>query len=291
MRGCTHASVQAAQESLRRGDKHNTIDLSLPDQLDIQATVSEQVPCSSRVRTSLDEPPLIAEDREMRLEFPGFPPEARQFLRDLSVNNNRDWFRSHKADYERHVREPLLALVEELGSALAEHSPGYLRDPRKSVYRIYRDVRFSKNKAPYKTHAAAVFPPLGLERHAGAGFYFHFSADALLIGGGVYAPGSNELRRIREQIAGDPAELRKILAAKPYRQAYAGLEGETLKRVPQGFPKDHPAADLLVRKQFLSGAQLSAEEIEKPTITALIDRHFRAIAPLLEYLNRPLRTF
>lgn len=225
----------------------------------------------------------------MRFTFPGFPPEARQFLRDLAANNDREWFKAHKPDYDAFVRGPLLALVGELGTALMEHSPGYVCDPRRSVYRIYRDIRFSKNKAPYKTHAAAVFPPLGLERHAGAGFYFHFSAEELLVGGGVYAPGSGELRSIRQQIAEDPAELREILGAAAFRKAFGDLEGQRLKRVPQGFPKDHPAADLLVFKQFLAGTTLPAEAIEKRTAAALIDRHFRTLSPLLAYLNRPLR--
>lgn len=225
----------------------------------------------------------------MDFTFPGFPPAARQFLRDLAANNNREWFKARKSDYDSCLREPLLALVEELGTALMEHSPGYLCDPRRSVYRIYRDIRFSKNKAPYKTHAAAVFPPLGLERHAGAGFYFHFSAEELLIGGGVYAPGSTELRSIRQQIAEDPEELREILGSAAFRKAFGDLEGEKLKRVPQGFPKDHPGADLLVHKQFLAGTTLSADEIERPMIAPLIDRHFRTISPLLAYLNRPLR--
>ena len=134
-----------------------------------------------------------------------------------------------------------------------------------------------------------MFPPLGLERHAGAGFYLHFSAEELLVGGGVYAPGSRELRSIRQQIADDPAELREILGNAAFRKAFGDLEGQQLKRVPQGFPKDHPAADLLVFKQFLAGTTLPAEEIEKRTVAALIDRRFRTLSPLLTYLNRPLR--
>lgn len=222
----------------------------------------------------------------MEFTFPGFAPEARQFLRDLKANNNRDWFHARKPDYDNFVREPLLELVLEVSMAIAEHSPGHDIDPRKAVYRIYRDVRFSKNKDPYKTHAAAVFPPTGLERHAGAGFYFHFSADELLVGGGVYAPTPDILRRIRGQIASDPDELRDILAAADYRKLYSGLEGQRLKRTPRGFAPDHPAADLLVYKQFLSGATLSAEVIEQPSIGELLDRYFRALAPLLAYLNR-----
>ena len=225
----------------------------------------------------------------MEFQFPGFPPEARQFLRDLRENNNREWFRSRKAHFERHVRDPLLHLVGELGVALAEHSPGYLCNARKSVYRIYRDIRFSKDKSPYKTHVAAVFPPIALARHAGAGFYFHFSADELLVGGGVYAPSSSDLRLIREQIAANPDELRAILAEDAFRQAFAGIEGQRLKRTPRGFARDHEAAELLRYKQFLAGATLPSAEVEQPSIAGLLDSHFRVIAPLLAYLNRPLQ--
>ncbi len=225
----------------------------------------------------------------MRFRFQGFDPEARRFLRELGENNNRAWFLARRADYERHVRGPLLSLVEELGESLGEYAPGYLRDPRKSVYRIYRDVRFSRNKEPYKTHAAAVFPRVGFERHSGAGFYFHFSADELLVGGGVYAPGSRELLRIREEIASAPDALRAILSGRAFSEAFGGLEGQRLTRMPRGFPRDHPAADLLRLKQFLAGATLSAEEIEKPSIASRIDGLFRTIAPLLEYLNHLLR--
>lgn len=225
----------------------------------------------------------------MRFLFRGFDPQAREFLRDLGENNHREWFQAHKAIYERTLRGPLLELVGELGAAREEHCPGYATEPRKAVYRIYRDVRFSKNKAPYKTHAAALFAPLGLDRHAGAGFYFHFSADELLVGGGVYAPGSAELRKIRQQIAAEPDELRAILASPVFRGTFGAMRGETLKRTPQGFPRDHSASDLLVRKQFLAGATLAAEEVEKPSIAELLDRHFRVLAPLLEYFNRPLR--
>lgn len=221
--------------------------------------------------------------------FPGFQPEARRFLRELALNNKRDWFRARKPDFERFVRNPLLKLVEQLGDAIAGYAPGYERDPKRSVYRIYRDIRFSRNKDPYKTHASAVFPPVGLPRHGGAGFYFHFSADELLVGGGLYAPGGPALQRIRQQIAANPDELRAILQEKAFGRVFGGLEGQQLKRSPRGYPRDHPAVDLLVFKQFLAGAKLPAGLIEEPSIGELVDQHFRIIAPLLEYLNRPLR--
>ncbi len=224
----------------------------------------------------------------MSTRFKGFSPDARKFLRALRKNNNRDWFLANKAKYEESVREPLIELVHEVGAELDEYSPGYVTDPKRAVYRIYRDVRFSKDKSPYKTHVAAVFAFRGPEKHAGAGFYFHFSADELLVGGGVYAPGSSELLKIRQQIAADPDELRAIIRDRTFKKLFTTIEGEQLKRIPKGFPQDHPGADLLVYKQFLAGATLPASEVESPNISKTITKHFKAIAPFLHYLNRAI---
>jgi len=225
----------------------------------------------------------------MRTGFGGFPPQARQFLRALHANNRRDWFRPRKAEYERYVREPLFELGNELGRALQRHSPEPCFDPRRSVYRIYRDVRFSKNKDPYKTNAAVVFPPSGLGRHAGASFYFHFSADELLVGGGLYRPTSDSLRRIRAKIADDPGSLRAILADANFRASFGEMSGDRLKSVPRGYARNHPAADLLAYKQYLAGATLPAKVIERPTVVEVVDQHFRAMAPLVSYLTRAIQ--
>ncbi len=222
----------------------------------------------------------------METHFKGFSPDARKFLRELAENNNRDWFLRNKARYEESVRAPLIELVRDLGADLESYSPGYVTDPKKAVYRIYRDVRFSKDKRPYKTHAAAVFAFRGPEKHAGAGYYFHFSAEELLVGGGVYAPGSAELLKIRQRIAAHPDDLRAIVAKRTFRKLFTGIEGEKLKRIPKGFARDHPAADLLAYKQFLAGAALPASEVESPGVSNTIARHFRAIAPFIQYLNR-----
>ncbi len=224
----------------------------------------------------------------MSAPFPGFPPQARQFLRELRENNRRDWFQPRKADYLRFVRAPLVELGEVVGASLARHSPRHVFDSRRCVYRIYRDVRFAKNKDPYKTHAAVIFPPDGAARHEAAGFYFHFSADELLVGGGLYAPTSGGLRQVRQRIVEEAGQLRAILAERSFRRRFGSLQGQRLKRGPLGFPRDHPAADLLLHKQFLAGATLDAGEIERSTIAPLINEHFRALAPLLAYINRAL---
>src|SRR5579883_2307203 len=114
--------------------------------------------------------------------FAGFPKESLTFLRSLQRHNNREWFQEHKTIYENAIKQPLCALVEALAADFAKFAPEMVASPKASVYRIYRDTRFSKNKAPYKTHAAAVFPHKGLEKHQGAGYYLHISPDELLVG-------------------------------------------------------------------------------------------------------------
>ena len=137
----------------------------------------------------------------MKPRFPGFPPEARKFLKQLKRNNNREWFMPRKSVYEEKVKAPMTELVLTLGEAMRDFAPELAADPKKAIYRIYRDVRFSKDKSPYKTWIAAVFPPRGHEKHAGAGAYFHVTFDEILVAGGVYAPGPKELLAIRRHIA------------------------------------------------------------------------------------------
>lgn len=224
----------------------------------------------------------------MKTPFPGFPPEARKFLRDLKANNTREWFQARKQIYEQQVRAPMTELVLALGEELREAAPELLTDPKKAIYRIYRDVRFSRDKSPYKTHIAATFGPRGLEKHTGAGTYFHIAPDEVLVAGGVYMPGSRELLAIRQHVASHSGELRRILKERSFRKAFGGLQGERLKRVPKGFASGHPAADLLVHKQFLAFAHLPPELAETPKLYKELLKHFQVMLPFLRFLNAPL---
>src|SRR5206468_2687717 len=132
-------------------------------------------------------------------------------------------------------------------------APELVSSPKGSMYRIYRDTRFSENKAPYKTHVAAVFPTRGLQKHEGAGLYFHVSPTEVWIGGGMYAPQTPQLQAVREHIAANVKRLRAIVESPGFRRRVGRLEGERLQRVPRGFPKDHQAAAFLRFRQFLAG--------------------------------------
>ena len=136
----------------------------------------------------------------MKSRFAGFPPETRKFLRNLKRNNRREWFQPRKETFDQVVKAPMTELVLALGEALRDVAPELNTDPKKAVYRIYRDTRFSKDKTPYKTWAAAVFSPRGFPKHAAAGAYFHIGPDEILAGGGIYAPGATELRTLRGHI-------------------------------------------------------------------------------------------
>jgi uncharacterized protein (TIGR02453 family) len=224
----------------------------------------------------------------MAARFPGFPAVGLTFLRDLKANNNREWFTPRKMVYEQTVKRPMTELVLALAEEFRTFAPDVIADPAKCIYRIYRDVRFSNDKSPYKTHVAASFYPRGIPKHAGAGYYVHIAPEEVLIGGGVYMPGSQELFAIRQKIAAKPEAIRVIVADRNFKKLFGELEGEKLKRVPKGFAPDDPAADLLVHKQFLASVTLPAEAAtEKKFFTELV-KYFKAISLLIDFLNEPL---
>ena len=219
---------------------------------------------------------------------PRFTQATLKFLRSLKRNNRREWFNAHREEYETHVRQPIVAFVERLADDFRDFAPDLIASPKVSVYRIYRDTRFSPNKAPYKTHAAAVFPPKGLPKHEGGGLYFHVSPDEVWIGGGMYAPQTPQLVAVREHIAANHRRLRAIVDSPGFRREVGELEGEKLQRVPRGFPKDHPAAEYLRFRQFLAGRECPPSIATSRSFHRTLLTVFRRVAPLVRFLNEPL---
>lgn len=219
---------------------------------------------------------------------PRFTPETLAFLRRLARHNDREWFREHRADYEEHVKGPMVALIDALAVDLPRIAPDLTANPKTSLYRIHRDTRFSANKAPYKTHVAAIFPHRALPKHEGAGLYVHVEADRVFIGGGLYRPQPRQLQRLREHLADHGDRLRKLTAAPAFRRNFGEMSGERLKRTPRGFPADHPAGDLLRLKQFLAGCERPPEFATGPRFYSSLLRLFGHLAPLIEFLNAPL---
>ena len=219
---------------------------------------------------------------------PRFTADTLKFLRALKRNNRREWFNAHREQYEAHVRRPMTAIVERLADDVRAFAPELVVSPKVSMYRIYRDTRFSENKTPYKTHAAAVFPTRGLLKHEGAGVYFHISPDEVWIGGGMYAPQPPQLLAVREHIATHLKQLRAIVESPGFRKTLGALEGEKLKRVPRGFAKDDPAAEYLKFRQFIAGADLPGAFTTDPKFYSTVLSVFREVVPLTRFLNAPL---
>ena len=222
----------------------------------------------------------------MGTAFPGFPKQAIAFFRQLSKNNTREWFHPRKDHYEQHVRGPMLELVAVVADDLRDFAADHVVEPKKAVYRIYRDTRFSNDKTPYKTHVAAMFPRAGLGKHTCAGFYFSVSHEQVEIAGGMYMPGPEELAAVRAAIVDDAGRtLRKLLAAPALRKHAGELLGTKLARVPRGFDAGHPAGDLLRLKQLYFDVTLPARAALEPSIRKQIVTRFRAMAPVVHYLN------
>jgi len=217
-----------------------------------------------------------------------FTPRTLAFLRALERNNRREWFHDRKDRYEAEVRAPMVALVERLAGDFADFAPDLVANPRTSLYRPYRDTRFSANKAPIKTNVGAVFPHRLLPKHEGAGFYVEIAPHHVWFGGGMYMPSSALLYQVREHIAAGHERLSKLVGSAAFKRTFGELGGEQLKRVPRGFAPDHPAAAFLKYKQFLAGHERPSEFATSPGFYRALLAAFRTLAPLVEFLNEPL---
>jgi uncharacterized protein (TIGR02453 family) len=217
-----------------------------------------------------------------------FTPRTLAFLRALERNNRREWFHARKDRYEADVRAPMAALVERLAAEFASFAPDLVASPRASMYRPYRDTRFSTDKTPIKTNVAAVFPHRLLPKHEGAGFYVEVAPHHVWFGGGIYMPSSAILYQLREHIAAEHRRLSRLVGSAAFTRTFGELGGEQLQRVPRGFPPDHPAGRFLKYKQFLAGCERPAEFATSPGFYKTLVRAFRTLAPVVEFLNEPL---
>lgn len=209
-----------------------------------------------------------------------------RFLTQLSKNNNREWFNSNKEWYKE-IREAFIAFLETAYPTLCEIDPDLAGiDIRKSVFRINRDVRFSKDKSPYKTSLAAIIIAGGRRNFSEkAGYYIHLEPGKSMIGGGAYFPPSAWLNRIRKEIASDSESFRKIISQKDFIRYFGVLTGEKLKSTPRGYAADHPDIDLLRYKSYLAVHELAKEDV----LSEQFSRHYidvvKAIKPLNDFLN------
>ena len=219
-----------------------------------------------------------------------FGPELFRFLKDLRAHNDRNWFAANRARYERDVRDPLLGFVQDVVAPLARISRQVVADPRPvggSLFRIYRDTRFSKDKSPYKTHAAAQFRHrAGKDVHA-PGFYLHLEPGAVFVGAGLWRPEPEALQAVRTTIANKPADWKKAIGGAGFRRTCA-LEGEIAKRPPRGFDPGHSLIDDIRRKDFVAVARLSEKDALSLRFLEQFVGFCRAASPLNAFLCKAL---
>jgi len=227
--------------------------------------------------------------------FDRLRPAALRFLRQLKRHNTRAWFEANRAVYETEVRGPFKALVEEMDLRLARFAPEIIGEPRRSMFRIHRDVRFSKDKSPYKTNAACWFyhadagRGVGSEASGGAGFYFQIAPGECFLGGGIWMPSRPSLNRLREALAEDPQGFEKIVLDRGFRRRFGRLDEEAmLVRLPRGYAPDHPAARWLRHQSFTAGRIITEQEALSPRLPATLARDFEALTPLVRWLNAAL---
>jgi uncharacterized protein (TIGR02453 family) len=224
--------------------------------------------------------------------FTGFRPEAIQFLADLAENNDRSWFTPRKPDYERLLKHPLEALCVALDERFRARVVPLSADPARSPFRIYRDVRFSKDKSPYKTNISASFPwsvsdadGSQAERDgADPGGYFHLGPGEVYVGGGMWHPSAAKLSAFRNAVVDDPSGVRRLVDEPRFAATFGPLSGETLKRVPAGFRADHPEAELLKHKDVTFGHRLSDADVLSPGLPDVIVDSFEIAVPVMRWL-------
>lgn len=217
-----------------------------------------------------------------------FTPAGIKFLKGLKAHNDRVWFNDRKAVYEAEVQAPWLLLLDEVNRAFAEFAPEYVKPARKAALRIYRDIRFSADKRPYKTHVAAWWSTTTMVRTSGGGFYAHVSPEEVVIAAGVYMPQPEQLLAVRRHLQEHHAEFRTLLADKKRRKLLPELDSNPLKRMPKGFAADDPAAELLLCRQWALSARLPGELATSPKLLHEIVTRFRSAAPVVAFLNTPL---
>jgi len=217
-----------------------------------------------------------------------FTPETLKFLRALKRNNDREWFRTRRDQYEQHVRAPMIAVIERLANDFKGFAPEIVASPKTSLYRIYRDTRFSDDKTPLKIQVSASFRWKGLPKGEGAGLYLEVHPQWVWIGGGFWAPPAPQLVRIREHIARTFPEIQRLSQARSFTKVLGTLDGEKLTRVPRGYPKDHPAAEYLKFKQFLAAREFPAQFATSAGFYPALIETYKTIMPLIRFLNEPL---
>jgi uncharacterized protein (TIGR02453 family) len=220
-------------------------------------------------------------------DFKGFPKDFFQFFKELAKNNERPWFEENKERYKASVVAPMSDFITAMSPRLAKMSKHFVADPRPnggSMFRIYRDVRFAKDKRPYKEHASCHFRQAGGKDVHAPGFYMHFAPDEVLFGGGMWMPEPESLNKIRQSIAGDTKAWRKVVEDKGFKAAFKEVHGDALSRPPRGFDPANPYIEDIKRKSFFAMHESTPKATQSAKLLDDVEATFRAAKPLMKFL-------
>jgi uncharacterized protein (TIGR02453 family) len=211
-----------------------------------------------------------------------------KFLKELRTNNNRDWFNANKLGFEE-VKSEFEAFIADLIPRIAAFDPPIARlEPKKCIFRIYRDTRFSKDKTPYKTNLGAHLAAYADKPHDRAGYYIHLEPGNTFLAGGAYLPPAPWLRAIRESIDRHGEEFNEVLNSAGFKKYFDEMEGEKLKTRPKDYPEDHPHIELLRYKSFLAVHRVSDKDAMAVNFTEHVVQVFKALKPFDDFLNKSL---
>ena len=221
---------------------------------------------------------------------PYFTPEFFKFLNQLKRHNNRDWFLKNKHRYESDVRDPFLKFIEDFRPRLHKISPHFIADPRRSggsLLRIYRDLRFRPDADPYKTMAAGRFPHVAWKQVSAPGFYLHLETDKSFLASGLWHPDPETRNTIRAAIVKNAAPWKKILSGKKFK-AVCELSGEMSSRMPPGYDPEHPLAEDLKRKDFITFTSFTDEQVCASDFLDHVTDYVEGVAPFMKFLTQSL---
>lgn len=215
-----------------------------------------------------------------------FSPDFNRFFIELAANNNKDWFDLNRERYFREVKQPFERFVAEMIQRVAKVDPKVRIEPKEAIFRINRDVRFSKEKAPYKLNRSALISAAGKKDMNASGIYFELGPEHVTVYGGAYRPEKDQLERIRTRIAGNLKRFKTLQQDTQFVKYFGNVEGEANKRLPPELREAAAKEPLLFNKQFYYGAELSPKLVTSPKLPDLLMEHYAAMAPMNAFLLR-----
>lgn len=228
-------------------------------------------------------------DFDLYPPFEGFPKGCIKFLKQLKRNNNREWFEKHKEEFERNVKTPMLSFIAALQPHFIQFASEFDLNPKRSIFRIYRDIRFSSDKTPYKTHIAAHFVLRGMPKgFIGSGYYIQIEPGEFFVGGGIYLPDNDQLKKIRNAIAVHGKEFISIIENRKFKKRFSPFGWLKLQRVPKGYDESNPMADWLKYKQFFVGVSLSESKCYSKSLVNEVADICEEASPLVRFLNNSM---